>query len=152
MKNDSERVIDHTRSPVVIRHTMHDGEFKQEGYDFMAAAFEVYNVLGSGMAEEVYQESFEIELGLRQIGFSSKPEVVGVDKGRRLQRRYLPDLVVGRAVVAELKSVSALLPEHEAQLFNYLHLTRTRVGYLLNFGRAERLEWRRFLLSSSARD
>jgi GxxExxY protein len=152
MNNDSEGVIDHARSPVVIRHTMHDGEFKQEGYDFMAAAFEVYNILGSGMAEEVYQESLEIELGLRRIDFCSKPEVIGIYKGRRLQRRYLPDLRVGGAIVAELKSVSALLPEHEAQLFNYLHLTRVRVGYLLNFGRAERLEWRRFLLSSSARD
>ena len=57
--------------------TMDSGELKQEGYDFMTAAFEVYNVLGSGMAEEVYQESLEIELGLRAIEFSSKPEVAG---------------------------------------------------------------------------
>jgi GxxExxY protein len=152
MNNDSEGVIDHARSPVVIRHTMHDGKFKQEGYDFMAAAFEVYNLLGPGMAEEIYQESLEIELGLRRISFVSKPEVIGVYKGRCLERRYLPDLVIGGAIVAELKSVSVLLPEHEAQLFNYLHLTRVRVGYLLNFGRAERLEWRRFLVHPPVRD
>jgi GxxExxY protein len=152
LNEDAERVIDQARSPVVIRHTMNDGEFKQEGYDFMAAAFEVYNVLGSGMAEEVYQESLEIELELRRIDFCSKPEVIGIYKGRRLQRRYLPDLLVGGAIVAELKSVSALLPEPEAQLFNSLHLTGVRVGYLLNFGRAERSEWRRFLVHPPVRD
>ena len=43
--------------------------FKQEGYDLMGAAFEVYNVLGYGMAEEIYQQSLEIELGLRTIPF-----------------------------------------------------------------------------------
>lgn len=126
--------------------TMDSGELKQEGYDLMAAAFEVYNVLGSGMAEEVYQESLEVELGLRGIEFASKPEVAGDYKGRRLRRRYLPDLLIGGAIVAELKSVSALLSEHEAQLFNYLRLTRSRVGYLLNFGRVGGLEWKRFIV------
>jgi hypothetical protein len=43
--------------------------YKSEGYQFMAAAFEVYNVLGYGMAEEIYQESLEIELSLRGISF-----------------------------------------------------------------------------------
>jgi hypothetical protein len=44
--------------------------FKQEGYDFMAAAFEVYNEIGCGMAEETYQQSLEIELSLRKIPFA----------------------------------------------------------------------------------
>ena len=112
----------------------------------MTAAFEVYNVLGSGMADEVYQESLEIELGLRGIEFASKPEVVGDCKGRRLRRRYLPDLLVGGAIVAELRSVSAVLPEHEAQLFKYVRPNRSRVGYLLIFGRVGGLEGRRFLV------
>ena len=49
--------------------------FKQEGYDFMGAAFEVYNEQGYGMAEEIYQQSLEIELGLRNILFVSKAEL-----------------------------------------------------------------------------
>ncbi len=48
---------------------------KQEGYDLMGAAFEVYNVLGYGMAEEIYQQSLEIGLGLRTIAFTSKAEI-----------------------------------------------------------------------------
>ncbi len=49
--------------------------FKEEGYKFMGAAFEVYNQLGYGMAEEIYQQSLEIELGLSGIPFSSKQEL-----------------------------------------------------------------------------
>ena len=48
---------------------------KQEGYDLMGAAFEVYNVLGYGMAEEIYQQSLEIELGLRNIPYQSKEDI-----------------------------------------------------------------------------
>jgi len=47
----------------------------------------------------------------------------------------------------ELKAVAQLLPEHEAQLFNYMRITRTQVGYLLNFGHKSELEWKRFVLS-----
>jgi GxxExxY protein len=50
---------------------------KQEGYNLMGAAFEVYNQLGYGMAEEVYQQSLEIELALRGIPFQSKRELPG---------------------------------------------------------------------------
>ena len=54
---------------------------KQEGYDLMGAAFEVYNVLGFGMAEEIYQQSLEIELGLRNIPFQSKTDIEVAYKG-----------------------------------------------------------------------
>ncbi len=58
--------------------------FQQEGYDFMAAAFEVYNEIGYGMAEEIYQQSLEIELALRQIPFLTKQELEVYYKGRKL--------------------------------------------------------------------
>ena len=48
---------------------------KQEGYDLIGAAFEVYNTLGYGMAEEIYQQSLEIELGMRNIAYQSKSEI-----------------------------------------------------------------------------
>ena len=53
---------------------------KQEGYDLMGAAFEVYNELGYGMAEEIYQQSVEIELGLRYIPFLSKSSSMSLTK------------------------------------------------------------------------
>ena len=54
---------------------------KNEGYQLMGAAFEVYNELGYGMAEEIYQQSLEIELGLREIPWGSKQELSVSSKG-----------------------------------------------------------------------
>lgn len=121
--------------------------FKDEGYQLMGAAFEVYNQLGYGMAEEVYQQSLEIELGLRQIPFQSKAELVVSYKNRELQTKYKPDLFVFGSIIVELKAVSALLLEHEAQVFNYLRISRQPVGYLLNFGRKGELEWKRLIVT-----
>jgi GxxExxY protein len=113
----------------------------------MGAAFEVYNDRGHGMAEEIYQESLEIELTLRGMAFEAKRELVCSYKGRELKKRYIPDLFVFGCLVVELKAVGQLLPEHEAQLFNYLRITRLPVGYLVNFGHDDTLEWKRLILS-----
>lgn len=119
---------------------------KQEGYDLMGAAFEVYNLLGYGMAEEIYQQSLEIELGLRSIPFQTKAELRAVYKDHVLTTVYRPDLVVFAEIVVELKAVAALTSDHEAQLFNYMRISKKRVGYLINFGAAKQLEWKRFVL------
>ena len=124
--------------------------FAQEGFDLMAAAFEVHNEQGGGLVEEIYQESLEIELQLRQIAFTPRPELLVFYKGRTLKRRFVPDLVVLHRLVAELKSVKLLLPEHEAQLLNYMRVTRQPVGYLINFGPIGKVEWKRFVLSEFA--
>jgi len=121
--------------------------YKDEGYQLMGAAFEVYNEQGHGLAEEIYQESVEIELGLRSIAFQTKQELKCFYKGRELKKRYVPDLFVFGCLVVELKAVSQLLPEHEAQLMNYMRITKQPVGYLINFGHAGSLEWKRFILS-----
>jgi len=121
--------------------------YKEEGYQLMAAAFEVYNDKGYGLAEEIYQECLEIELGLRNIQFNSKEELKCFYKGRQLKKRYIPDLFVFGGIVVELKAVTDLVPEHEAQLINYMRLCKQPVGYLINFGHKGTLEWKRFTLS-----
>jgi len=121
--------------------------YKEEGYKMMGAAFEVYNEQGYGLAEEIYQESLEIELELRGIAFRSKQELTCFYKGRELKKHYVPDLYVFNCLVVELKAVSQLLPEHEAQLINYMRITRQPVGYLINFGHKDTLEWKRIILS-----
>ena len=121
--------------------------YQEEGYRFMGAAFEVYNELGYGMAEEVYQQSMEIELELQGIPFLPKKELVLQYKGRLIEKRYVPDLFVYNGFISELKSVTELTPAHEAQLFNYMRIARVSVSYLVNFGHKETLQWRRFVLS-----
>lgn len=120
--------------------------FKQEGYDLMGAAFEVYNVFGYGMAEEIYQQSLEIELKLRDIPFQSKAELSVSYKDHLLSAFYRPDLLAYDGIVVELKAAKALAPEHEAQLFNYLRISKMRVGYVINYGNATKLEWKRIII------
>jgi GxxExxY protein len=112
----------------------------------MGAAFEVHNQLGGGLLEEIYQQALEIELELRNIPFQSHPELAVFYKERQLAKRYIPDLVVYEGVVAELKAVSSLVPDHEAQLINYMRISRSTVGYLINFGPIGKLEYKRFIL------
>ena len=129
--------------------TEHDLEkpFSEEGYALMGGAFEVHREIGGGLLEEIYQESLEIELAERGIPFRAKNEIAVFYKGRKLKKRYIPDLVVHEQVVVELKSVKELDPAHEAQLINYMRLSRQPVGYLINFGPSGKLQWKRFILS-----
>jgi GxxExxY protein len=64
---------------------MKPGIYKDEGYKFMSAAFEVYNDRGYGLAEEIYQECLEIELQLRRITFQPKADLRRFYKGRELR-------------------------------------------------------------------
>jgi GxxExxY protein len=121
--------------------------FKAGGYKLMGAAFEVYNELGYGMAEEIYQQSLQVELELRGISFRPKDELDVYYKGHLLKTNYIPDLFVFEGIVVELKAVSALVSEHEAQLFNYMRISRKHVGYLINFGHKKDFEWKRLILS-----
>ncbi len=119
---------------------------QQEGYEMMAAAFEVYNGLGAGFLEEVYQESLERELSNRKIEFESQPKIQVFYKQIPLNKTYQADLVVLDKILVELKAIKNLTHDHEAQLINYLKATGKRVGYLVNFGSFPRLQWKRFVL------
>ena len=119
----------------------------EEGYRLMGAAFEVYNELGFGMAEEVYQQSLEIELALRNIPFVSKPLLSLQYKSRPIAKQYVPDLLVFSAILVELKAIKELIPDHTAQLFNYMRIAQLPCGYLINFGHPRELEWNRYVLN-----
>lgn len=119
---------------------------EQEGYDFIGAAFEVYNELGSGLTEEIYQECLEIELGSRKIPFEAQVRLDVWYKNQKINHYYIPDLLVHQQILVELKAVKQLSTEHEKQLFNYLHITKNPVGYLVNFGSPGKLQWKRILL------
>ena len=81
----------------------------QEGYDFMAAAFEVYNAMGHGFTEEIYQESLETELRDRGIPFTAQSEIAVRYKGQPLRKKLRPDLTVFGDIIVELKAVTRWL-------------------------------------------
>lgn len=124
-----------------------DQPFAEEGYALMGAAFEVHNIQGGGLLEEIYQQSLEVELRLREIPFRRKQKLKVFYKEVELEKRYIPDLYVFEKIVVELKSVSAICPEHEAQLMNYMRITRSPIRYLINFGPIGKLQYKRVILS-----
>ena len=124
-----------------------DQPFAQEGYELMGDAFEVHNVQGGGLVEEIYQQSLELELDLRGIPFRRKQELTVYYKEKQLGKKYIPDLFVFERIVVELKAVAALCPDHEAQIMNYMRITKQPIGYLINFGPIGKLQYKRFILS-----
>ena len=108
--------------------------FEKESYAIRGAAFEVYKEMGHGFLEAVYQECFEKELTRMGIRFKAQPELLLSYKGQTLEQTYKPDFICFDKIIVELKTVSELLPKHEAQLMNYLRATGLRLGFLINFG------------------
>ncbi len=95
--------------------------------------YEVYNVLGYGFLEKVYQSA--MELRLNKAGLSVAPQhPIEVHFDGQVIGEYFADLVVEEKIIIELKAVQQLTAEHEAQLLHYLRATGYEVGLLLNFG------------------
>ena len=107
-------------------------EYK-EIYDVVGAAMEVYNTLGRGMAEAIYQESLDKEFRKRGMNVEREKELQMYYKGELLEKTYYADFYY-KGIVIELKSVQDGNPDHRAQLFNYMRITRQHRGILLNFG------------------
>jgi GxxExxY protein len=120
--------------------------YKDESYKIMGACFEVYQSLGRGFLEPVYQECLGIEFAERGIPFASQRLLPIVYKGRTLKQFYKADFVCYDNIVVELKAIGQLADEHRAQVFNYLKATRMKLGILLNFGSYPKLEHHRIVL------
>jgi GxxExxY protein len=120
---------------------------KEEVYAVIGAAMEVYNELGSGFLEPVYQEAMEIELDMRRIPFEAQEEVRVLYKGQLMDKLYKADLIVLGKIIVELKALERLTTREEAQLLNYLKGTGLEVGILINFGAHGNLEWKRMILT-----
>ena len=111
--------------------------FAQEGKKILDAAFAVHRTLGPGFLEAVYQEALAIELAKRDIPFSQQKELTIYYGGKTLNKKYYADFVCYDAIILELKDMEMLIPQHQAQLLNYLKATQMHLGYLLNFGEAK---------------
>jgi len=119
--------------------------YREEAYAVMGACFEVYNVIGTGFLEAVYQECLEIELGLRGIPFRPKHELELKYKGRILKKKYEPDFVCFEKIILEIKAESTLTDIDRAQVHNYLKATGFRLGLLVNYGRPSDLQYERII-------
>ncbi|MCK5684355.1 GxxExxY protein [bacterium] len=111
--------------------------------DIIGSAFEVYNILGYGFLEKVYQRALQVELLERDhlveleyaLEVIYKEEIVG---------NYFTDLFVDNKVIVELKVSPEYNPKDEAQILNQLKAANIEIGLLINFGRKE-VEFKRFI-------
>jgi len=99
----------------------------------VGTALEVYNILGRGMSEPIYQEAFAIELDLRGMVAEREKQLNLTYKGKALKKTYFADFYYN-GIVIELKSVEMVNSDHRSQLFNYLRMSKQKIGILINFG------------------
>jgi GxxExxY protein len=95
--------------------------------------FKVYNKLGYGFLEKVYEHSLMIEL-IDEGLFCERQKPIKVYYKNKIVGDYYADVLVENKVIIELKAAEAIVEEHEFQLINYLKATEIEVGLLLNFG------------------
>ena len=120
--------------------------YKEEAYKIMGAAFKVYNGLGHGFLEAVYQEALEIEFQKQGIPYEREKELKIQYDGIELKQTYKADFVCYGKIIIELKAVSALDDVHRSQVYNYLHATGFKLGLLYNFGCSDELEKERIVV------
>ena len=120
--------------------------YEEETYAIRGAIYEVYKTLGIGFLEAVYQEALELELAARGIPFESQPEITIAYKGAILRQKYRADIVCFNKIIMELKAVKQILPEHAAQLQNYLRATGMKLGLIVNFSHHPGVEIKRIVL------
>lgn len=122
--------------------------FPEESYAIMGACFNVYNAMGCGFLEPVYQECLEIEFEFQHIPFEPQKRLQLKYRGQTLKRTFKPDFICHDKIVIELKAVSKLVDEHRAQVLNYLNATGMKLGILINFGHYPKLEYDRIVLTA----
>jgi len=109
----------------------------------IGAAFEVYNTLGYGFLEKVYENALIRELQLRGLHATDQYPIKVIYKDAEVGD-YSADILVEDKVIVELKTGEAFNPIHEAQLLNYLKATGIKVGLLINFS-PKKCEYKRFV-------
>ena len=108
------------------------------------AYFNVLKILGKGLAEKVYENALCIEFEEMNIPFVRQMPLSVEYKGKNVGN-YIADLFVDDKIIIELKAVPAITPEHVAQTLNYVNITHSKIGYILNFGQLEGRGFRRVL-------
>ena len=119
--------------------------YKQESYNIIGAALHVYEMLGHGFLEAVYQEALEIEFQRRNIPYIREKELNIHYDGILLKKKFFVDFLCYNCIIVELKAVTELDNMNQTQIYNYLKVSKNKLGILINFGNKENLEFKRVL-------
>ena len=111
---------------------------KELSYQIVQAAYEVFNALGTGFLEKIYEGGMQEELQLREHKIERQKQVPVYFKGKKIGNHIL-DLIVDGRVILELKAVAEIVPIHKQQALSYLKATGLELALIINFG-AKRLQ------------
>ncbi len=114
---------------------MTDWDDKDITEKIIGCAFAVHQNLGAGFLEKVYENAMLIELEKLKLKAKQQAPIAVHYDGRRVGE-YFADLLIEDRIICELKAISALTPDHEIQLVNYLTATGLNTGLLFNFGKS----------------
>jgi GxxExxY protein len=115
--------------------------YKELSYRMVGCFYKVYNTLGPGHKEDVYQKALIIEFEKNRIKYISKKKFSIEYEGKKIGT-YEPDFIVEDKIIVEIKSVFIIPKVFEKQLYYYLKGSSYRLGYLVNFG-SDRIDIRR---------
>ncbi len=114
-------------------------------YTIVGIAMQLYNELGYGLAEPIYQECLSILCTEKGIPWQREKPLEMYFHGQHLKKKYIADFVCFNDLIVELKAVASITNDHRAQLFNYLRITQSNAGVLINFGNPNHLISERYL-------
>ena len=121
--------------------------YKEWMYNIIGAAMSLYNEIGSGYSEPIYQECLSVLCTERDIPWEREKLLKMYFHGIELEKTYKADFVCYDDIIVELKAVNELLSEHRAQLFNYMRITNTKFGIIINFGESQRLHAEKYMFN-----
>lgn len=102
-------------------------------YEIIGCAIEVHKTMGPGLLENIYHYCLIEELKSKKINFDTELKIPVSYKEKKLEVDLRCDLFIEKLIVVELKSVSEIIPIHEAQLLTYMKLLKAPKGILINF-------------------
>jgi GxxExxY protein len=115
--------------------------FKQETHTILGCAMEVFNGVGSGLKEKIYENGLIVEFKLRKIPCQQQRHFDVYYKEVKIGE-YVPDLIVFDKIIVDTKTIDEITRIEMGQMLNYLKITNRRVGLIINFKNAK-LEWKR---------
>ena len=106
---------------------------EEETFKIIGICMEVHRNLGPGLLEVVYKDALEIEFKANNLPFEREKEISIEYKGVILPHKFYADFIVNEDIVLEVKAVKEFSGEHTAQVLNYMKLSESEIGLLVNF-------------------
>jgi GxxExxY protein len=122
---------------------------KELSYEVLGCAFEVYNRLGPFLQEHIYQRALEVALTQKALLWERQVAVEILFEEEKVGHGLL-DLLVEDEIILELKVADFVHPAHVSQVIQYLSITGLELGYVLNFGSLDKLEFKRVVLTKNS--